>query len=66
MKLIELLDVCTDVADMNAQVMINGEGIISSICMLKEYLREDALNMNVCGIAAEGENELKVWVEGND
>ena len=63
MKLCELLAVCTDSADLNVQVMINGEGIIGSAAMLGEYLCKDALDMNVVGIAAEGENELKVWVE---
>lgn len=63
MKLCELLGVCADLADMEVQVMINGEGIISSAGMLEGYLCKDALNMSVVGIAAVGDGELKVWVE---
>ena len=66
MKLCELLTVCADSADMEMQVMINGEGIISNAAMLEGYLCKDALNMNVCGIAAEGEDKLKVWVNCGD
>ncbi len=62
MKLVELLSVCSESADMEVQVMINGEGIISSAAMLEGYLCKDALNMYVSGIRAEGENKLKVWV----
>ena len=63
MKLCELLAVCTDSADLNVQVMIDGESIIGSAIMLADYLREGALDMNVVGIAAEDKNKLKVWVE---
>ena len=63
MKLNELLAVCTDCADMEVQVMINGEGIISCASMLEGYLCKDALNMHVCGVAACGEDKLKVWVD---
>ena len=66
MKLNELLAVCVNSADMEVQVMINGEGIIGSAAMLEGYLCKDALNMYVCDIAAEGENELKVWVNCGD
>lgn len=66
MRLIDLLAVCTDTADLEVQVMIDGEGIIGSAVMLKEYLNGNALSARVEGIAAEDEDVLKVWVQSDE
>ena len=63
MILVELLRVCSYQSDTEFQVMINGEGVIGTPCILESFMSENVLNASVSDIVAEDANRFKVWVD---